>query len=1001
MNHAVRNFIHAVSAAAVAAIVLTPAAAQGQTLFEPLGAASSKSITMPAGTTPLGVAVADFNHDGYPDIVVANKADTSLGTSGTISVYLASGPGTFQAATTYPTCGGPTAVIAEDLDLTGLPDIAITCNSPTSNAIELFLNLGNGTFNPVVDDVTNIVLGTGPAPVAIASGDFNKDGHPDLAVANSGDGTVTLLLSNAASNFGMPTIKTLTGLGTPTGIATGNFSTSGNLDLAVVDSASQTVRVLTGDGAGNFTPGATPATGTNPTGIVAGDLNHDGLADLAVANAGSGTVSVLLNQGNGTFATSSTVSVGPTTGTGASAIIAFDVLGDGNLDLLTGNTLQNTFSVLINRGNGSFQAAQDYAVPNGPAYLAAGDFNRDGKPDLAVTQSTGAAVSVLINNTLPTPAPGAQSFFAPNVIPNANGNMADGIVAADFNHDGYPDTAVSYMEDNSVRVLIATGLGQNFNTSFADYPVGAQPYSVATGDLNNDGYADLVTANAADKTISVLMNKGNGSGTFAAAVSYPVGWLPYQVAIGDLNGDGIPDLAVTDYGDNTVSILYGQPGGTFTSGQTLATCTNPYGAAIGDFRHSGQNDIAITCYKTAQMEVFLNNGMLPFQAPPAQTTFQSPGIYSTDVYPASLVVGDFNRDGKLDIVTGNSTANDISFFGGNGNGTFQAGITSPSLSFPQSIAAGDINGDGILDIVAVAPNFDQIAIALGKGDGTFGTLQQRDQGRFNAGQQPWAVALADFNNDGKLDIITANTYNRVNLAIPAYQQMYMNKFPPVPGGNPSLNVMINTSGTNISLTTSPSGTIPYNEPVTVTATVASPYGGATPTGTVIFQDSNGLATGAIPLSGGSASATVNNLGSGTHEITVLYSGDVLYQPYTATGPSFIVNVAGTPVALAIQPNPITPTTTVSYSVTIGTATPGGENPVGTITLFASGSDGTVVQADGPNSVGTAGTGGVTTFSKTLTTSVPAGNYYVYAVFTPAAGNNNPAGSSPNILLVSQ
>ena len=986
----VRNFLRAVSVGSVAAVMLSAAGAHAQALFQPLGGSGSQSTTLPVGHTPQGVAIADFNHDGYPDVVIANKTDN------TITVYLSNGAGGHQPPATYPSCGEPTAVLAEDLDLAGRPDIVVTCPGLTSGAIQVWLNRGDGTFNPTVNGVNNLVLGAGTGitsgPVALVSGDFNNDGHPDLAVADHNDGTVTLFLSNPANNFTYYTVKLLGGLGTPTAIAAGHFTSSGNLDLAVADSSSGIVHILIGDGAGDFSPFFYSTVQSDPTGIAVGDFNKDGMIDLAVVNAGSGTVSILNGNGNGTFTVTQNIRVGPTTGTGASDLIALDISGDGNLDLITGNTLQNEVAVLMGLGNGNFQAVQDYAVPSGPAYLATGDSNRDGKPDLYISQSSDASVAVLVNNTLPTPEPGGRSYVAPDTLPNGHGNMADGIAVADFNHDGYPDVAATYMEDNAVRVLTGQGNG-NFNTATV-YPVGKQPYWVASGDLNNDGYADLVTANTGDNTVSVLMNNGGGSGTFATAKSYPVGRLPYQVAIGDLNGDGIPDLAVTDYGDNTVSILYGQTGGGFTGGQTLATCTNPYGVVIGDTRHTGQNDVAVTCFHTAQMEVFLNNSMMPYQPPPAQASFQSPEIYTTDVNPTSLVIGDFNRDGNLDIVTGNSIANDVSFFGGNGDGSFKAGVMSPSLNFPDSIVAGDVNGDGILDIVGVAPNYNEVVVTLGKGDGTFGTFYQRAE--FASGQQPWAVALADFNLDGKLDIATANTVNRVNLTIPAYQTMYMNEFPPTQTGGPSLNVLLNGSGTTITLKHSPNGTVAPGVPIMLTASVTAALSASTttPTGTVTFEDTDGtvLGSGPVTLSGGTASITVPNFGSGPHVITVLYSGDVLYQPNTSSG--FVVRVRGTPVSLTFQPNPVTQGSVFTYTAIVGTVG-SAKAPVGTVTLFTQLPDGTLVPSDGPHPVVPTGNG-TSSFSDTLLASSP-GTSYSYAYFTPAPGPYK-AGSSPTVAV---
>ena len=213
------------------------------------------------------------------------------------------------------------------------------------------------------------------------------------------------------------------------------------------------------------------------------------------------------------------------------------------------------------------------------------------------------------------------------------------------------------------------------------------------------------------------------------------------------------------------------------------------------------------------------------------------------------MVGDFNRDGKLDIVVGNTTPNDVDFFAGAGNNTFAAGVESPSLNFPDSIAAGDFNGDGILDIVGVAPNFNAVELTLGVGNGSFGTFAQRSAGEFADTKQPWAVAVGDFNNDGQLDIVTANTYNQVNIASPAYQARYLAEYPAVPAGNPSIDVLTNASAAQINLTTSsPASPLPsINTGTVISANVQPAYSGGTPTGSVIFENSSGAAPGYWPL----------------------------------------------------------------------------------------------------------------------------------------------------------
>ena len=879
-----------------------------------------------------------------------------------------------------PTNSGPTGIIAADVNNDGYPDLIVAC----SGTVDLFQN--TGAANP--GQFSEVATFTVANPTAMVVGNFSGSSTPDLAVAGSGGITV---FTNVGGTNG--TINISLG-GTLTGMVTGDFNHDGHLDLAVSDSTGK-VDVLTGNGTGNFTllGGYSTGTGTKPAGIVAADFNNDGNLDVATINHGTNNVTVLLGSASGALMPP----IAQATGTNPIGISVADVNSDGYPDVIAFDSPTATtgeVDVLLGIGNGTLQVAQVSSqtfVPGTQAAVA--DFNRDGKPDLAVTQQGANQVSLLLNNTLPTQYPDGRSFSAAHALNNGPGNMADGVAVGDFNKDGLLDIAVSYLSDNHVQILLNNGSGySNFNQGGV-YTVGNQPYWIASGDLNGDGYPDLVTANTnvngPTGSVSVLLNNKNG--TFANAVNYTVGNQPYQVAIGDINHDGYPDLAVTNYGGNTVSILMGSKTGIFTvSPTTLPTCANPYGVAIGDFAHNGFPSIAVTCYSAAELEVFPNNG---------NGTFGTPFITATNSNPASLVVGDFNRDGKLDIVVGNTIANNISFFAGNGNNTFAANVTSPSLNFPDSIAAGDFNGDGILDIVGVAPNFNAVELTLGVGDGTFGTLSQRAAGEFSATKQPWAVAVGDFNNDGQLDIVTANTYNQVNLASPAYQQRFMTEYPAVPGGNPSIDVLTNISAATISVASSPATPIPaINNGTTVTASLSPAISGATPTGSVIFEDATGAAIGSGPyaLNDGVATYNVGHLGSGSYLFTTLYSGDANFQPTTVSGAGTAITVSGTPVTLVLSTASLDVGSNFTATVTAIGNTTTGNYPRGGAIIYAvpSGST-TPVQVGTINALTQAGNNstGTVTITASAANHLGVGTYELYAVFNPTGGGNGYAQGS--------
>jgi hypothetical protein len=287
------------------------------------------------------------------------------------------------------------------------------------------------------------------------------------------------------------------------------------------------------------------------------------------------------------------------------------------------------------------------------------------------------------------------------------------------------------------------------------YPVGASPVSVVAADFNNDGILDLVVANSGDNTVSVLLGKGDGS--FQPAVSFAAGTFPTSVAVGDFNGDGQLDLAVTNVGDSSghgtgVSILLGNGDGTFQAPQTYAAGPYPRFVAVGDFNGDGAADLAVVNpYDTAsqgKVAILLGDG---------HGHFQTAASYPADWRAWSAAVGDFNGDGHLDLAFVNLDSNTVSIWLGAGDGSFQVAQNYAVGSTPSSVAAADFNGDGILDLaVANSAYFygrSNITILLGKGDGTFQTAREYDLlGGANA------VAVADLNHDGQLDLAVTGPY---------------------------------------------------------------------------------------------------------------------------------------------------------------------------------------------------------------------------------------------------
>ena len=348
----------------------------------------------------------------------------------------------------------------------------------------------------------------------------------------------------------------------PQALAVGDFDGDGHPDLAVANYNSNTVSVLLGNGDGTFQPQTTYAVGGEPNGVAVGDFNGDGHPDLAVANYNSNTVSVLLGNGDGTFQPQTTYAVGP----GPNDVKVGDFSGDGHLDLAVTDANSNQVSVLLGNGDGTFQPQATYPVGTLPNALVVGDFNGDGHLDLAVINSFGSGNLNATLDSMSVLFGKGDGTFQPQVIyPGTPDFLPYGIAAGDFNGDGHPDLAVTNFDEvnfGELWVLLNKGDGTFQPSRFASpcftpttgcYRVGTQPAGVAVGDFNGDGHQDLVDADSGDAAISVLL--GRGDGTFGQRSTYPVGTAPDAVAVGDFNGDGQPDVAVANHTANTVSVL--------------------------------------------------------------------------------------------------------------------------------------------------------------------------------------------------------------------------------------------------------------------------------------------------------------------------------------------------------------------------------------------------------------------------------------------------------------
>jgi Tol biopolymer transport system component len=575
---------------------------------------------------------------------------------------------------------------------------------------------------------------------SVAVADVNRDGHPDLVVGS--DGIVSVRLGDGAGGFGANMNSTVAG--SHFGIAVADLDGNGVPDVVTTDDAANTVSVALGNGNGTFGAATTSATGLTPRSLVIADMNRDGNLDLVVANFNGASVSVLLGNGDGTFDPKTDFATG-----NSPAVAVGDVDGDGALDVVTANFGTNDVSVLLGDGAGGlgpktdFPTAEEPGPGNLPQDIAIGDVNGDGRLDIVVATNNG--MSIFPGNGDGTL--GASTLFGTNLSGQA-------VAIGDLDRDGKLDVVVASQVPLGAAVFLNTTLRPSIVVgppSPSPPATGSFPQAVAVGDVNRDGRPDLAVANFLAGSLTVY--PGNGNGTFQTGPTItlfapnPLTTNPTCLAIADVDRDGNPDLVTAGSDPSNLFVVPGNGNATFQAPIATSTPAEASCVALADVNGDGILDAVVTIQGAmGTVEVLLGNGDGTFSGdPPTLNVARSPVFVAT---------GDLNNDGVVDLVVAQMTPGtpptpgSVAVFLGQGDGSFVPQLPELGLSSSaNAVVLGDVNGDGKLDLV-VATEAQNVVLFLGAGDGSFAAGTS-----VGSGAVAKHVALADLNRDGALDIV--------------------------------------------------------------------------------------------------------------------------------------------------------------------------------------------------------------------------------------------------------
>jgi Bacterial Ig-like domain (group 3)/FG-GAP-like repeat len=831
---------------------------------------------------------------------------------------------------------------------TAPPTGTVTFFDVTSSTV-----VGAGVLDPATLGFTFVPASGSPVavgfdPEVAILGDFNNDGKLDLAVAvgvqTPGANTVSVLLGNGDGTF-QPKASYAPANFFAAWILAGDFNHDGNLDLAVVISGdgvegdgTGTVNILLGNGDGTFQPQQTYIVGNRPDSIAMADFNGDGFLDLAVLNSADDNVTVLLGNGDGTFVLEQSCAA----------------------EFVPGTHTEGTPTCVT----------ATFPVGNDAVQIATADFNADGKADLVVTNSESGTVSVLL---------GVGDGTFQSQVTYTVGREVDGIAVADFNGDGIPDLAVTNEADNTVGVLLGIGDG-TFQQPQVTYATGLAPLGISVGDFKGNGNADLAVSNVESNTVSVFFNKGDGTGTFQPQVTFPGGGLPLQLVAGDLNGDGLSDLAIVNARQFTGNIfkatilLAAQTETATAAGVVISGTQNVMATYPGDTIRADSQSATIPVGPVATMTSLSCSPNPAFSGQLVTCTATvapiPTGTDNVDFFngATSLGIADINSSGVATFTTSSLPLGPSSitavFSGSAGFATSTSSavivnvnaqtVTTTTLVVTPNPA---VAGQPVTFTATVTPaptgaplgtvSFSNGATLLGSG-----TVNSSGVATFTTSSLPAGVLslTATFSSNAGFAGSTSTTQ--------------------------SVTVSAQTVATTTTLSVAPNPAT-AGQTVTLTATV-TPAPTGTPAGSVSFKKGVTLLGTGTVNSSGVATFTTSGLPVGTYGLMASYPGNAGFAASVSSVQSVTVNASAVPttIMLTSAPNPATAGQPVTFTATVA-PTPTG-TPLGTVNFF---NGATLLGMASLNSAG------VATFT---ISSLPSGTDVITAVFS---GNAGSAGST--------